>query len=153
VVFYVFISASTFPTGTQSGLAGSIYLVGNQIDKGRDPVTLSIAKDGIRFDEHFAVRYGVKGADIDHGGSCPRFKGAAKGCGYQYALLLQYLEATSFCIRTSYGSVFCLRAWVCWSRYPGAMIDVVNQEMIVTYSIGKEDIALTVFSLVQIVPN
>lgn len=33
------------------------------------------------------------------------------------------------------------------------MIDVVNQEMIVTYSIGKEDIALTVFSLVQIVPN
>lgn len=80
-------SASAFPTGTQYGLAGSIYLVGNQIDSGRDPVTLNIATDGVRFDTHFAVRYGVKGADIDHGGSCPRFKGAAKGCGYQCGLL------------------------------------------------------------------
>lgn len=30
------------------------------------------------------------------------------------------------------------------------MIDVEKQEMIVTYSVGKEDIALTVFSLAQI---
>ena len=36
--------ASTFPAGSQSGLAGSVYLVGNQIDTGRDPVTLNLAK-------------------------------------------------------------------------------------------------------------
>ena len=46
--------------------------VGNQIDKGRDPVTLSLSKDGVVFDRHWSVRHGVEGADIDHGGSCPR---------------------------------------------------------------------------------
>jgi hypothetical protein len=69
---------------------------------------------GVHFNRHLSVRHGIAGMDIDHGGSCPRFKGAAKCCGYQY---------------------------------PGAMIDVERQEMIVSYSIGKEDIALTVFSL------
>ena len=74
--------ASFFPAGLP---ATGVYLVGNQCsDCGRDPVTLSLSADGISFDRHFAVRHGVKGADIDHGGSCPRFKGAAKGCGYQY---------------------------------------------------------------------
>ena len=47
--------ASTFPAGSQSGLGGSVYLVGNQIDRGRDPVTLNLAKDGVHFDTHFAV--------------------------------------------------------------------------------------------------
>jgi len=61
-----------------------VYLVGNQIDKGRDPVTLSIAKDGVAFDTHWAVRAGVPEAVIDKGGSCPRWKGHAKCCGYQY---------------------------------------------------------------------
>ena len=104
--------ASFFPAGMP---ASGVYLVGNQCsDCGRDPVTLSLSTDGISFDRHFAVRHGVKGADIDHGGSCPRFKGAAKGCGYQY---------------------------------PGAMIDEARKEMIVSYSIGKEDIGLTVFPL------
>ena len=104
--------ASFFPAG---GPTTGVYLVGNQCsDCGRDPVTLSLSTDGISFDRHFAVRHGVKGADIDHGGSCPRFKGAAKGCGYQY---------------------------------PGAMIDEARKEMIVSYSIGKEDIGLTVFPL------
>eukprot|EP01043_Picozoa_sp_COSAG02_P032866 COSAG02_NODE_2214_length_9489_cov_8.438978_2_plen_132_part_00 len=131
--------------------------MGNQIDKGRDPVTLSIAKDGVQFDEHFAVRYGVKGADIDHGGSCPRFQGAAKGCGYQYELLLPMLvympHCQSYIVSYGWAWVAPLSVTICWSRYPGAMIDVENQEMIVTYSIGKEDIALTVFSLAQIVPH
>lgn len=33
----------------------------------------------------------------------------------------------------------------------GAMIDVEKQEMVVSYSIGKEDIALTVFPLSSLV--
>jgi hypothetical protein len=101
------------PASTGSG----IYLVGNQIDKGRDPVTLSLAKDGVVFDKHWAVRAGIPGATIDKGGSCPRWKGQAKCCGYQY---------------------------------PGAMIDVEKEEMIVSYSIGKEDIALTRFSIADV---
>lgn len=80
-------------------------------------MTLNLAADGVHFDRHFAVRHGIAGMDIDHGGSCPRFKGAAKGCGYQY---------------------------------PGAMIDVERQEMIVSYSIGKEDIALSIFPLAEV---
>ena len=38
----------------------------------------------------------------------------------------------------------------CGYQYPGAMIDVANQQMIVSYSIGKEDIALTVFPLASL---
>ena len=93
------------------GVSG-VYIVGNQMvwsgpasPKGpaktagsRDPVTLSLSKDGIHWDTHFSVRHGVLGANIDNGGSCPRYPGGAKGCGYQY---------------------------------PGAMIDVERQEMIV----------------------
>lgn len=53
-------------------------------------MTLSLSRDGVEFDRHFAVRHGVQGADIDHGGSCPRYKGAAKGCGYQYPGASEY---------------------------------------------------------------
>eukprot|EP00040_Diaphanoeca_grandis_P007239 m.40167 g.40167 ORF g.40167 m.40167 type:complete len:572 (-) comp18405_c0_seq1:41-1756(-) len=109
--------AAQFPTA--AGIPG-IYLVGNQIDKGRDPVTLSLSADGRVFDRHWAVRASKPGETIDGGGSCPRFVGHAKGCGYQY---------------------------------PGAMIDVANNEMIVSYSIGKEDIAFTKFKLTEIAPR
>jgi len=77
--------AATFPAAVSATVRG-IYMVGNQIDKGRDPVTLSLSEDGIQFDKHWAVRHGIKGKDIDQGGSCPRFKGEAKGCGYQVRL-------------------------------------------------------------------
>lgn len=106
--------AGTFPPLREGGGLHGVYMVGNQIDKGRDPVTLSLSQDGRAFDQHWAVRFGVPGADIDHGGSCPRYPGTAKGCGYQY---------------------------------PGAMIDVPNGRMLVSYSIGKEDIGLTIFPL------
>lgn len=39
--------------------SGSVYLVGNQNDDGRDPVTLSISKDGRDFARHWAVRTGA----------------------------------------------------------------------------------------------
>lgn len=106
--------AARFPTGAD---AVGVYLVGNQIEKGRDPVTLSVSKDGVTFDRHWSVRYTNQSASIEEGGSCPRWVGHAKGCGFQY---------------------------------PGAMIDVAHQRMIVSYSIGKEDIALTVFPLTSI---
>ena len=82
----------------------------NQIDKGRDPVTLSLSADGVAWDRHWAVRYDGRGLPISQGGSCPNYKGAAKGCGYQY---------------------------------PGALVDTERGEMVVSYSVGKEDIALT----------
>ena len=55
--------------------SGAIYLVGNQITKGRDPVTLAVARDGLTFDQHWAVR-----------ASAPpvRYPGHAKGKGFQY---------------------------------------------------------------------
>jgi hypothetical protein len=81
------------------------YMVGNQIDSGRDPVTLSLARGGLVWDSHWAVRYGAPPV---------RYPGHAKGVGFQY---------------------------------PGAYIDTDANEMIVTYSVGKEDIALTRFSL------
>ena len=113
--------AGRFPKGSSASagkhLDGGVYLVGNQIESGRDPVTLALSRDGITFDRHFAIRYtsdGKQKATITNGGACPRWEGHAKGCGFQY---------------------------------PGAMIDVAHQRMIVSYSIGKEDIALTHFPL------
>ena len=73
-------TAGAFPAG--AGPTG-VYLVGNQIDKGRDPVTLSLSANGRDFDKHWSVRHGIAGKDIDHGGSCPRYAGHAKCCGYQ----------------------------------------------------------------------
>ena len=73
--------------------------------QGRDPVTLSLTKDGLVWDTHFAVRYGAPPV---------RYPGRAKGVGFQY---------------------------------PGALIDVEKQQMIVSYSIGKEDIGITRFPL------
>ena len=84
------------------------YMVGNQIDKGRDPVTLSLARDGLVWDRQWAVRYGAPAV---------RYPGHAKGKGFQY---------------------------------PGAYIDTDTNEMLVTYSIGKEDIGLTRFSLAEL---
>lgn len=82
-----------------------VFLVGNQIDKGRDPVTLSVSLDGRVYDRHWAVRYGAPPV---------RYPGTAKGPGFQY---------------------------------PGAVVLADKGEMIVCYSVGKEDIALTRFSL------
>ena len=61
--------ASTLPDN------GGIYLVGNQIAKGRDPVTLAIARDGLLFTQHWSVRSGAPKV---------RFPGHAKGPGFQY---------------------------------------------------------------------
>ena len=93
--------AAAFPAGS-GGLSG-IYMVGNQIDRGRDPVTLSLAADGVVFDRHWAVRHGVQGQDIDHGGSCPRYKGKAKGCGYQYPGALIDVESQMMYVSYSIG--------------------------------------------------
>ena len=82
---------------------GGIFLVGNQILAGRDPVTLAVARDGILFDQQWAVRAGAPPV---------RSPGHAKGVGFQY---------------------------------PGAL--VLGDEMLVSYSIGKEDIGLTRFPL------
>lgn len=87
---------------------GAIYLVGNQIESGRDPVTLSIARDGLSFDRAFSVRAGAPPV---------RYPGHAKGAGFQY---------------------------------PAALVDPIAGEMIVSYSIGKEDIAITRFPLAQL---
>lgn len=87
---------------------GGIFLVGNQIDKGRDPVTIAVSRDGRVFDRHWAVRYGAPPV---------RYPGTAKGPGFQY---------------------------------PGAVVLEDKQEMIVCYSVGKEDIALTRFPLSSI---
>ena len=48
---------------------GGVYLVGNQIDKGRDPLTLSVSGDGIVFDRHWALRWNAPPV---------RYPGAAK---------------------------------------------------------------------------
>ena len=86
--------------------SGGIFLVGNQISKGRDPVTLAVARDGLLFDRQWAVRAGAPPV---------RYPGHAKGVGFQY---------------------------------PGAL--VLGDEMLVSYSIGKEDIGLTRFPLTAI---
>ena len=63
--------ASNLPDG------GGIYVVGGQnpTGPGRDPLTLMVAKDGINFDRHWAVRYGAPHV---------RYPGKAKGPGFQY---------------------------------------------------------------------
>ena len=61
--------AAAFPA------SGDIYLVGNQVAKGRDPVTLAVAKDGLVFDQHWAVRAGAPPV---------KYPGHAKGPGFQY---------------------------------------------------------------------
>jgi hypothetical protein len=61
--------AAAFPA------SGDIYLVGNQVVKGRDPVTLAVAKDGLIFDQHWAVRAGAPPV---------KYPGHAKGPGFQY---------------------------------------------------------------------
>ena len=54
----------------------------NQIDKGRDLVTISLSADGVAWDRHWAVRYDGRGLPISQGGSCPNYKGAARPqCG------------------------------------------------------------------------
>jgi hypothetical protein len=87
-----------------------VYIVGNQIDKGRDPVTLSVSADGVTFDRHWAVRFGAPPV---------KYPGAAKGPGFQY---------------------------------PGALVDTDTGMMMVSYSIGKEDIGVTRFPLTAIAP-
>ena len=82
---------------------GSIYIVGNQVANGRDPVTISISRDGINFDRSFSVRYGAPPV---------KYPGAAKIVGFQY---------------------------------PAAM--VLKETVWVSYSLGKEDIGVTRFSL------
>lgn len=67
--------ASLLPGGAADGKGDAIYLVGNQIHEGRDPVTLSVARDGLQFNDHWAVRYGAPPV---------RYPGNAKGKGFQY---------------------------------------------------------------------
>ena len=89
--------------------SGAIYLVGNQIDGGkRDPVTLSVSKDGLNWNEHWAVRYGAPPV---------KYPGRAKCVGFQYP--------------------------------GGAVATDANGEqwLYVSYSIGKEDIAISRFPL------
>ena len=85
---------------------GGVYIVGNQIAEGRDPVTLSLSKDGINFDRAFSVRYGAPPV---------KYPGEAKVVGFQY---------------------------------PGAV--VLKDTMWVSYSLGKEDIGVTRFSLEEL---
>ena len=85
---------------------GGVYIVGNQIAEGRDPVTLSVSKDGIHFNRAFSVRFGAPPVI---------YPGEAKIAGFQY---------------------------------PGAM--VLKNTMWVSYSLGKEDIGFTRFSLDEI---
>ena len=85
---------------------GGIYIVGNQIAEGRDPVTLSVSKDGIHFNRAFSVRFGAPPVI---------YPGEAKVVGFQY---------------------------------PGAM--VLKNTMWVSYSVGKEDIGVTRFSLDEV---
>ena len=66
--------ASVLPGGSGNG-KDAIYLVGNQIDSGRDPVTLSIARDGLHFNDHWAVNYGAPPV---------LYPGHAKCVGFQY---------------------------------------------------------------------
>ena len=66
--------ASVLPRYGNSG-DDWVYLVGNQITKSRDPVTLSISRDGLDFSDHWAVRYGAPPV---------RFPGEAKVRGFQY---------------------------------------------------------------------
>lgn len=80
-----------------------IYLVGAQNPHGRDPVTLAISADGLKFDMHWAVNYGAPPV---------RHPGKYKGTGFQY---------------------------------PGAMVH--DGKMFVTYSVGKEDIVVSIFPL------
>ena len=67
--------ASVLPGGGVDGKSDGIYLVGNQIAEGRDPVTIAVARDGLHFDEHWAVNFGAP--EI-------RFPGQAKCKGFQY---------------------------------------------------------------------
>jgi len=83
-----------------------VYLVGAQNPKSRDPVTLSIAADGLHFDQHWAVNFGAPPV---------RYPGHAKVVGFQY---------------------------------PGAMVH--DGKMYVSYSIGKEDIGVSIFPLSSI---
>ncbi len=53
---------------------GRIYLVGNQ-SVGRDPLTISLSRDGVTFDRAAAIR---------HGAPKVRHRGRAKGPGFQY---------------------------------------------------------------------
>jgi hypothetical protein len=94
-----------------------VYLVGiriNQIDKGRDPVTLSLSADGVAWGRHWAVHYDGRGLPISHGDAVAR---TTKG--------RRRAAATSTRVH--------------WSTPSGAL----DTEMVVSYSVGKEDIALT----------
>jgi len=53
---------------------GRIYLIGNQAI-GRDPLTISLSRDGVTFDRAAAIR---------HGAPKVRHRGRAKGPGFQY---------------------------------------------------------------------
>jgi hypothetical protein len=97
---------------------GRIFLVGNQISRGRDPLTLSISKDGLNFNEVYALRHcganSTDGTDVD----CrPRFSGGGKLPGFQYPSAMWRLHGP---------------------RGP---------EILFSYSVNKEDIALTRFPL------
>jgi hypothetical protein len=82
--------ASVLPSSSGRASDG-IYLVGNQIDSGRDPVTLSISKDGLHFDHHWAVNYGAPPI---------LYPGQAKVVGFQYpgAMILNGIFYVSYSI-------------------------------------------------------
>lgn len=67
--------ASVLPGGGADGKSDAIYLVGNQIESGRDPVTLAIARDGLHFDDHWAVNFDAPPI---------LYPGEAKCVGFQY---------------------------------------------------------------------
>ena len=97
---------------------GRIFLVGNQISSGRDPLVLSISKDGLDFSEVYALRHcaanSTDGTDV----KChPRFGGGGKLPGFQYPSAMWKLDGP---------------------RGP---------EILFSYSVNKEDIALTRFPL------
>ena len=83
--------ASLLPGGAADGKGDAVYLVGNQIKSGRDPVTLSIARDGLHFDDHWAVNFGAPPI---------LYPGEAKVVGYQYpgAMIFEDIFYVSYSI-------------------------------------------------------
>jgi hypothetical protein len=65
------------PSRTCAGAlpSGAIWTLGNQGGKGRDPLVLSVAADGLAFSKAFVVNWNA---------SEPRFPGKAKCPGFQY---------------------------------------------------------------------
>jgi hypothetical protein len=68
------------------------YIVGNQIDKGRDPVTISVSADGITFDRHWSVRWGAPKV---------KYPGAAKVAGFQCEFYSSSSRVSTLCLRRS----------------------------------------------------